>query len=62
LGLDHYQSGIKISSTTDQLLYQNQGQVGIPLSQAEREAMIAFLGTLTDHEFITNKKMNNPNL
>ncbi|MBE9603231.1 cytochrome-c peroxidase, partial [Pedobacter sp. MC2016-24] len=53
--------GVKISSTTDQLLYQNQGQAGIPLSQAEREAMIAFLGTLTDHEFITNKKMNNPN-
>jgi cytochrome c peroxidase len=59
--LDHYQFGIKISPTTDQLLYQNQGQLGIPLSQTEREAIIAFLGTLTDHEFITNKKINNPN-
>ncbi len=58
--LDHYQSGIKISPTTDQLLYQNQGQVGIPLTQKERQAIIAFLGTLTDHEFITNKKISNP--
>lgn len=59
--LDHYQSGVKISLTTDQLLYQDQGNAGIPLSQDERQAIIAFLGTLTDHEFITNKKISNPN-
>jgi cytochrome c peroxidase len=59
--LDHYQFGIKISSATDPLLYQNQGRAGIPLLQTERKAIIAFLGTLTDHEFITNKKINNPN-
>ncbi|MBB5645730.1 cytochrome-c peroxidase [Pedobacter cryoconitis] len=59
--LDHYQSGIKISPTTDMLLNQNHGQAGIPLSQTEREAIIAFLGTLTDYEFTTNKKINNPN-
>ncbi|PTS96770.1 cytochrome-c peroxidase [Pedobacter sp. HMWF019] len=59
--LDHYQSGIKISPTTDQLLYQNRGQAGIPLTQKERQAIIAFLGALTDHEFMTNKQINNPN-
>ncbi|KEQ28265.1 cytochrome C peroxidase [Pedobacter antarcticus 4BY] len=59
--LDHYQSGIKISPTIDQLLYQNQGQAGIPLSKTEREAIIAFLDTLTDYEFINNKKISNPN-
>ena len=59
--LDHYQFGIKISSTTDQLLYQHQGQLGIPLSQTERGAIIAFLGALTDDEFANNKKISNPN-
>lgn len=59
--LDHYQFGIKIFPTTDQLLYQDHGQAGIPMSNIEREAIIAFLRVLTDHEFITNKKMNNPN-
>ncbi|WP_243732363.1 cytochrome-c peroxidase [Pedobacter duraquae] len=59
--LDHYNSGIKASPTTDRLLYQNQGTVGIPLSATERGAIIAFLNTLTDDEFINNKKFNNPN-
>lgn len=53
--LDHYQSDIKISMTTDVSLFQNQGKAGIPMSAAERKAITAFLNTLTDHEFVTNK-------
>ena len=58
--LDHYQSGINISATTDPLLYQNDGRPGIPMTLPERQAMLAFLNTLTDHEFINNKKISNP--
>lgn len=53
--LDHYQFGIKMSPTTDVSLFQNQGKPGIPMSTTERKAIIAFLNTLTDHEFIKNK-------
>lgn len=58
--LEHYQSGIKVSATTDALLYQNGGRPGIQMTLAERQAMVAFLGTLTDYEFINNKKISNP--
>ena len=58
--LDHYTSGMKISPSTDPLLYQNHGQVGIPLTTVERQSIISFLATLTDHEFLTNKKYSNP--
>lgn len=60
--LDHYRSGIKASATTDPLLYQNGGKPGIPITATERDAIKAFLATLTDHAFISNKNLSNPNL
>lgn len=59
--LDHYQSGIKISLTTDVSLFQHQGKPGIPMSNEEKKAIIAFLDALSDHEFITNKKQRENN-
>lgn len=59
--LDHYESGIQISATTDVLLYQNSGKPGIPMHKNERQAIKAFLSTLSDYEFITDKKVSNPN-
>lgn len=56
--LDHYSGGIKISSTTDTLLYQNNGAPGITLSKNEKTAVIAFLNALTDKSFITNHKLS----
>lgn len=53
--LDHYRYGIKLSSTTDVSLFQDQGKPGIPMSITEKKAILAFLNTLTDHEFIKNK-------
>jgi len=58
--LTHYGNGIKPSATTDHLLYQNQGKLGISLSATEKSAIVAFLKTLTDEKFITNKKFKNP--
>jgi cytochrome c peroxidase len=48
--------------TVDQVLthYQNNGQPAIPLSEAERKAIIAFLGSLTDLSFIQNKNLLQP--
>jgi cytochrome c peroxidase len=51
--LNHYASGVTSSATLDPLLNQN-GTPSIPLTQTEKEAIIAFLNTLTDNEFITN--------
>jgi cytochrome c peroxidase len=51
--LNFYASGVKDSETLDPLLHQN-GSLGIPLSQDEKEAIIVFIKTLTDDEFVTN--------
>lgn len=58
--LEHYHSGVKVSSTTDALLFQNSGEAGIPLSTKDKKAIIAFFGTLTDNSFIQNKNLSNP--
>ncbi len=52
--LEHYSQGVQDSPTLDPLLKQN-GQLGIPLSQDEKDKLIAFLKTLTDEEFLRNK-------
>jgi len=51
--LNFYTSGVKNSETLDPLLSQN-GVLGLTLSQDEKEAVIAFLKTLTDDEYIKN--------
>jgi cytochrome c peroxidase len=57
---DHYTTGIKNSATLDQLMKQDNGNPGIPLSAVERQAILVFLQTLTDNMFITNPKFSNP--
>lgn len=47
--LDHYDSGVITSETLDPALSE-----GIPLSDDEKESIIAFLKTLTDEEFLRN--------
>ncbi len=59
--LEHYNSGIKLSPSLDNALFQNEGKAGIPLSQEEREALIAFLNSLSDFEFLSEEKFSNPN-
>ncbi len=53
--LNFYSEGVVHSATLDAVLQQGD-VLGIPLSQEEKEAIIAFLNTLTDEEFITNPK------
>ncbi len=51
--LDQYSGNVQHSPTLDPLLQQN-GVLGIPLSTAEKSALLAFLQTLNDKDFITN--------
>lgn len=55
--LEHYNSGVLASSTLDPLLIQN-GSLGFKLSETEKEQLIAFLKTLTDYDFLTDKRFS----
>lgn len=52
--LDHYDNGVTYSNTLAPSLVQANGDLGIPLSREEKEAIVAFLETLTDYEFLNN--------
>lgn len=57
--LDHYDNGVKYSNTLDTKL-QEQGVLGIPLTEEEKDALEIFLHTLTDTAFIHNKTLSEP--
>lgn len=59
--LDHYSDGVKSSSSLSPELYQKENRApGITLSAEDKASIIAFLHTLTDADFITNKTLSNP--
>lgn len=59
--LDHYSNGINVSATTDSLLARNgSGNPGIPMTANDKQAIIAFMKTLTDSSFISNKEYSSP--
>ncbi|MEZ4932550.1 MAG: cytochrome c peroxidase [Saprospiraceae bacterium] len=51
--MEHYRSGVKPSNSLA-IELNNNGQLGIPLTDEEIEKLILFLETLTDYEFISN--------
>ena len=53
--LNFYNSGVQDSETLDPILNQND-RLGISLSTEEQEALIAFLNTLTDNEFLEDAR------
>ncbi|MDP2161674.1 MAG: cytochrome c peroxidase [Flavobacterium sp.] len=53
--LNHYAHGVTSTENLDPIL-NNNGSLGIPLNSDEKAKIIAFLKTLTDHEFISNPK------
>lgn len=52
--LNHYEHSLVASNTLAPALIKANGNLGIPLSTEEKEAIIAFLETLTDYEFLNN--------
>lgn len=55
--LDHYASGVTNIQNLDSNL-MNGGKLGIPLTNAEKAKIIAFLKTLTDTQFLTDKRFS----
>ncbi|MBB3167891.1 cytochrome-c peroxidase [Simiduia aestuariiviva] len=65
--LAHYNSGIEPSTTLSPLIVEanNQvsdtaGAISLNLSESEQQAIIAFLHTLTDTDFLTNPAFSDP--
>jgi len=65
--LDHYNDHIQNSSTLDVLILEANNELSdgsdaikLHLSEGEKKAIIAFLHTLTDQQFITDSKFSNP--
>jgi len=58
--MQHYNSGVQESSTTEQLLQYNLDP-GLGLTEFEIADIIAFLQTLTDEEFLSNPDFSDPN-
>lgn len=65
--LDHYNDHIQNSETLDVLILEASNEqlnpndpLKLHLSEQEKKAIIAFLHTLTDQEFVTNPKFSNP--
>ncbi len=53
--LNHYHNGVKYSPTLATELQQN-GKLGISLTDAEKQRIITFLMTLTDYDFIQDSR------
>lgn len=59
--LDHYSTGIKWSETLDNHLKEDPFTAKqFNLTQSEKDAIIAFLNTLTDATFLSDEKYSNP--
>ena len=58
--LAHYAHGVVPSPTLDPLLRQPNGQLGIPLTTQEQADLLAFLATLTDEQFLADKRLAEP--
>lgn len=54
--LNFYAKGVQETQNLDPILKNENGKIGIPLNEQEKEDIIAFLKTLTDEEFITDKR------
>ena len=53
--IGHYRSGVKMSPSLDSSLFS-----GIPMTDDEQEKIIAFLKTLTDSDFVSDKRFSKP--
>lgn len=55
--MNHYSENVKDSPSLDASLKQN-GRLGIALSETDKKQIIAFLKTLTDHQYLTDKRFS----
>jgi cytochrome c peroxidase len=57
--LNHYNHGVKNSSTVDKLMQYNISP-GLQLTEQDKADIIAFLNTLTDESYLVNKDYSSP--
>lgn len=56
--LNFYDGGMVDNGNVDDILKREDGSFGITLSDYEKESIIAFLKTLTDNEFLNDKRFS----
>ena len=59
--LDHYSEGVQDHPNLDPKLRDNNGNpIAMEIPQSDKEAIIAFLNTLTDYDMVTDQRFANP--
>ncbi|WP_405206628.1 cytochrome-c peroxidase [Aquimarina sp. LLG6339-5] len=58
--IEHYNSGLQNNPNLDNRLTQGNNVRRLNLSNVDKQALVDFLNTLTDEEFIRNEKYANP--
>jgi cytochrome c peroxidase len=58
--LEHYCHNIQLHPNLSEFLNEVNGSVQKNISNADKKAIIAFLNTLTDYNFITNSIFSDP--
>ena len=58
--VEHYNSGVRWSTTLDPVLQTSDMKYGLGLSQINKDALVAFLKTFTDTAFTTDPKFSDP--
>lgn len=56
--LDHYDSGMVQTQNLDEMFIQENGSLGISLSETEKDQIIAYLNTLTDDNFLLDNRFS----
>ena len=54
--LNHYDDGVQDDANLDPIFRNNDGTVGVALSELEKDQLIEFLKTLTDNSFIFDRR------
>ncbi len=56
--VNFYDNGLTDNGNVDPLLVSENGSLGIPLTDYEKQSLVAFLKTLTDNEFLQNERFS----
>ncbi len=58
--IDHYDNGVKPSTTLDPVLALQLGTPGLELSETDKDDLEAFMRALSDEAFLTNQEFSEP--
>ena len=58
--IEHYDTGVQANPNLDNRLMQGNNVRRLNLSDNDKQALVDFLNTLTDEQFITDEKYANP--